>query len=297
MRRLQQMQVNSGTRTIINNAYNYDLVGNVLGIKNTAPVVNNTLGGSAEQNYQYDELYRLKTATGSYTGEFTQANYQLNMSYNNLHNITKKELIHTVNGQQKGYTLHYDYGNTEHPNAPNAITEVGKPEPRKYSYDGNGNPTNYSEFNSFRKMTWDEENRLMGINDNGKLHIYSYDANGERVIKSNGDSQNVTINGTNAATLNHFENYTAYVSPYFVVNKGKFTKHYFEGAGRVTSKIGEGTFKQPAKITAGGYNYGQLSALQQQAIDAYIASLGIPPGPITQQGIYASPQLTGQSLP
>ncbi|EKT4510937.1 hypothetical protein AAIP42_002673, partial [Flavobacterium psychrophilum] len=36
MRRLQQMQVNSGTRTIINNAYNYDLVGNVLGIKNTA---------------------------------------------------------------------------------------------------------------------------------------------------------------------------------------------------------------------------------------------------------------------
>ncbi|EOG6908255.1 hypothetical protein ACLH3U_002528, partial [Flavobacterium psychrophilum] len=70
-----------------------------------------------------------------------------------------------------------------------------------------------------------------------------YDANGERVIKSNGDSQNVTINGTNAATLNHFENYTAYVSPYFVVNKGKFTKHYFEGAGRVTSKIGEGTFK------------------------------------------------------
>ncbi|QRE04062.1 RHS repeat-associated core domain-containing protein [Flavobacterium psychrophilum] len=297
MRRLQQMQVNSGTRTIINNAYNYDLVGNVLGIKNTAPVVNNTLGGSAEQNYQYDELYRLKTATGSYTGEFTQANYQLNMSYNNLHNITKKELIHTVNGQQKGYTLHYDYGNTEHPNAPNAITEVGKPEPRKYSYDGNGNPTNYSEFNSFRKMTWDEENRLMGINDNGKLHIYSYDANGERVIKSNGDSQNVTINGTNAATLNHFENYTAYVSPYFVVNKGKFTKHYFEGAGRVTSKIGEGTFKQPAKITAGGYNYGQLSALQQQAIDAYIASLGIPPGPITQQGIYASPQLTGQPYP
>ncbi|WP_208526908.1 hypothetical protein, partial [Flavobacterium psychrophilum] len=79
MRRLQQMQVNSGTRTIINNAYNYDLVGNVLGIKNTAPVVNNTLGGSAEQNYQYDELYRLKTATGSYTDRITQANYQLNI--------------------------------------------------------------------------------------------------------------------------------------------------------------------------------------------------------------------------
>ncbi|WP_242653612.1 RHS repeat domain-containing protein, partial [Flavobacterium psychrophilum] len=32
-------------------------------------------------------------------------------------------------------------------------------------------------------------------------------------------------------------------------------------------------------------------------IDAYIASLGIPPGPITQQGIYASPQLTGQPYP
>ncbi|MGA9638687.1 SpvB/TcaC N-terminal domain-containing protein, partial [Flavobacterium sp.] len=37
MRRLQQMKVNSGTRVVMNNAYNYDLMGNVLGIKNSAP--------------------------------------------------------------------------------------------------------------------------------------------------------------------------------------------------------------------------------------------------------------------
>ncbi|MET2997106.1 hypothetical protein ABXT01_14465, partial [Flavobacterium columnare] len=66
LRRLQQLNVNSGNRAIINNTYTYDLVGNVLGIKNTVPVVANSLGGSSQQTYQYDDLYRLKNATGSY---------------------------------------------------------------------------------------------------------------------------------------------------------------------------------------------------------------------------------------
>ncbi|MGA9639302.1 hypothetical protein [Flavobacterium sp.] len=60
-------------------------------------------------------------------------------------------------------------------------------------------------------MTWDEENRLMGINDNGRIHLYSYDAGGERVIKSSGDSQNLVINGSSAANLVHSDDYTGYV--------------------------------------------------------------------------------------
>ena len=62
-------------------------------------------------------------------------------------------------------------------------------------------------------MTWDEENRLMGINDNGRIHQYTYDAGGERVIKSSGDSQNVAINGQTAATIVHTDDYTGYVNP------------------------------------------------------------------------------------
>lgn len=297
MRRLQQLQVKSGARQVMNNAYGYDLVGNVLSIKNTAPIVNNTLGGTASHEYQYDDFYRLKSAKASYQGEFTKASYELNMSYNKMHNITKKDLVHTVNNVQKGYVLDYNYDNELHPNAPNKIAEAGKAIPREYAYDGNGNPTSYTEDQNFRKMTWDEENRLMGINDNGRIHQYTYDAGGERVIKSSGDSQNVAINGQTAATIVHTDDYTGYVSPYFVISKGKFTKHYFEGAGRIVSKLGNGAFAQPLKITAGGVNYTKLTAEQQKAMDTYVRSLGLPPGPPTQQGIYATPEFTGDPYP
>lgn len=130
-----------------------------------------------------------------------------------MHNITKKDLVHTVNNEQKGYVLDYNYDNELHPNAPNKIAETGKTLPREYVYDGNGNPTGYTEEKSFRKMTWDEENRLSGINDNGRIHQFTYDASGERVIKSSGDSQNVAINGETAATIVHTDDYTGMFLP------------------------------------------------------------------------------------
>ncbi|WP_166923715.1 SpvB/TcaC N-terminal domain-containing protein [Flavobacterium poyangense] len=297
MRRLQQLQVKSGSRQVFNNSYSYDLEGNVLSIKNTAPIVNNTLGGTASHEYQYDDFYRLKNAKAIYKGEFTEARYELNMSYNKMHNITSKNLVHTLNNEQKGYVLDYNYDNELHPNAPSKIVEAGKSEPREYAYDGNGNPTSYSESQNFRKMTWDEENRLMGINDNGRIHQYTYDADGERVIKSSGDSQNIAINGQVAATIVHTDDYTGYVSPNFVISKGKFTKHYFEGTRRIVSKLGNGTFAQPLGITAGGVNYTKLTAEQQKAMDTYVKSLGVPPGPPTQQGIYATPEFTGDPYP
>jgi hypothetical protein len=82
-----------------------------------------------------------------------------------------------------------------------------------------------------------------------------------------------------------------------VISKGKFTKHYFEGAGRIVSKLGNGAFAQPLKITAGGVNYTKLSAEQQKALDNYVKSLGVPPGPPTQQGIYATPEFTADPYP
>jgi hypothetical protein len=61
------------------------------------------------------------------------------------------------------------------------------------------------------------------------------------------------------------------------------------------SKLGNGTFAQPLGITAGGVNYSKLTAEQQKAMDAYVKSLGVPPGPPTQQGIYATPEFTGDA--
>ena len=201
-------------------------------------------------------------------------------------------------GVQKGYTLDYSYNNPSHPHAPSEIMEMGKPKARTYQYDGNGNPLYYEESKSFRAMVWDEENRLRGINDNGKLHLYTYDHTGERALKSSGESSTVVTNGLTSAVITHMDDYTAYVNPYFVVQKGRFTKHYFEGSSRIVSKLGEGTFHHPNRgISAGGIDYIRQSAQMQEARDRYIKGSLTPPGPPTQHGIYASPEWTGQPYP
>ena len=94
------------------------------------------------------------------------------------------------------------------------------------------------------------------------------------------------------------DDYTAYVNPYFVVQKGKFTKHYFEGSSRIVSKLGEGTFvHKNTGIMAGGIDYIRQNAQMQEARDRYIKGSLTPPGPPTQHGIYASPEWTGQPYP
>ncbi|SZD74365.1 Cell wall-associated polypeptide CWBP200 [Candidatus Ornithobacterium hominis] len=267
-------------------------------MENQLPIIRNALGGASSYEYQYDNLNRLTRAKGNYTGELTSASYELKMSYNNLNSITKKELNHLSGGVQKGYTLDYSYNNPSHPHAPSEIMEMGKPKARTYQYDGNGNPLYYEESKSFRAMVWDEENRLRGINDNGKLHLYTYDHTGERAVKSSGESSTVVTNGLTSAVITHMDDYTAYVNPYFVVQKGRFTKHYFEGSSRIVSKLGEGTFHHNNRgISAGGIDYIRQNAQMQEARDNYIRGLKVPPGPPTQHGIYASPEWTGQPYP
>ena len=274
------------------------MVGNILKVENQLSIIRNALGGASSYEYQYDNLNRLTLAKGNYTGELTSASYELKMSYNNLNSITKKELNHLSGGVQKGYTLDYSYNNPAHPHAPSQIMEMGKPKARTYQYDGNGNPVYYEESKSFRAMVWDEENRLRGINDNGKLHLYTYDHTGERAVKSSGESSTVVTNGLTSAVITHMDDYTAYVNPYFVVQKGKFTKHYFEGSSRIVSKLGEGTFvHKNTGIMAGGIDYIRQNAQMQEARDNYIRGLKVPPGPPTQHGIYASPEWTGQPYP
>lgn len=303
MRRLEALISESQERRnkFQHNRYAYDLVGNILSVENAVNLPSSaigTLGGSSRYDYEYDELNRLIRAKGNYEGVGSRANYSLKMSYNSLNSIIKKELTHQINGVDKGYTLNYEYNNKKHPHAPSSIAEIGKPKARSYEYDGNGNPVYYDEFKSFRSMLWDEENRLRGINDNGRLHLYTYDHTGERALKSSAESSMAVINGASVASITHTDDYTAYISPYFVVNKGKFTKHFFEGGSRIVSKLGEGTFiHKNTGITAGGVDYLALSAKMQEARDKYIKGLKVPPGPPTQHGIYASPEWTGEPYP
>ena len=85
-RRLQNLTVNSGGNTIMDNAYTYDAVSNVLSVVNGASVPQSgKAGGQMAHTYTYDALYRLVSATGTYTGADNKtASYTLAMGYDNM---------------------------------------------------------------------------------------------------------------------------------------------------------------------------------------------------------------------
>ncbi len=288
-RRLQLLQATAaGGNRMLNNTYHYDAVSNITGIINNSPPQKGKLGGNANQKYIYDNLYRLISATGRYEGIKDTATYGLEMQYDNLSNILNKKLSNR--DTSKNYQHTYLYAGA----APHQPTQIGN---KKGRYDLNGNLTAFGSAEYF----WDEENRLMAVLDSGLLSEYTYDAAGERVIKSSGGLQGTWLNGAPAGTINHHDNYTVYVSPYLVCRKSSFTKHIYMEDERIVSKIGTGSFTNisfpQSALTAGGVNYIQRAAQLKQDRVSYYATLGVSPGPPIQKLFYAEPQNSGIAAP
>ncbi|MGG9972492.1 SpvB/TcaC N-terminal domain-containing protein [Ferruginibacter sp. SUN002] len=246
-RRLTTLQsFTHGTVPIMNNTYAYDFVSNILGIENNVQAQAPKLGGYAKQEYKYDNLYRLIEAGGIYKGFGITTGYSLSVGYDDLYNIVSKEMKDSL--PRRRYNQLYIYGGT----APHQATQVGD---NKYSYDLNGNLLGDSVSENF----WDEENRLMGVIKNGVLSRYTYDAKGERVIKSSGGVQGLWINGAPAGGVKHYDNFTAYVSPYLVYRKSGFSKHYYIENQRIITRLGNGEFINSSfpvtGLSAGGVDY------------------------------------------
>ena len=112
---------------------------------------------------------------------------------------------------------------------------------RRYTYSASGNPLTIEGGDVNRTLTWDAENRLRRISDSrsGQLHLYTYNHLGERALKRYGKAQTMAVNDKDAgALLDTKDNYSAYVSPYFVRHNNRYTKHYYAGAMRIASKMG-----------------------------------------------------------
>ena len=271
-RRLQNLTVNSGGNTIMDNAYTYDAVSNVLSVVNGASVPQSgKAGGQMAHAYTYDALYRLVSATGTYTGADNKtASYTLAMGYDNMHRITSKRQILTQNNVQfngtlnAGYDLSYTYGtetgkkfqlanvkdvNYRTEETPSESENVNNN--HAYEYDANGNLVYVNtsrtkkdgmadEKTAERKLKWDEENRLLASDDNGFVTNYWYDADGERTVKTSGESDQVYVNSEFAGGRTNTAKFSLYVSPYLVANQGgRYTKHIYIGSQRVVSKIGD----------------------------------------------------------
>ena len=240
-----------------------------------------TIGGGVSHEYTYDAWNRLVKASGTFGGaDGKSAKYNLFMAYDELYNVTSKKLeVVQTNLQfpgtlKAGHTLKYQYDREnndpfrllsvsaseyrvaveegEDPEAP--VDEDKKVKTRsEYAFDANGNQSQVATGKeakegveelpqaNLRQLHWDEENRLLAINDNGHVSSYFYDANGERTVKMSAGMEDLFINGSRPIGKMEFDaKFVAYVSPYLVLkNGGEYTKHIYAGKERIASKIGD----------------------------------------------------------
>ena len=316
-RRLQNLTVNSGGNTIMDNDYTFDAVSNVLSVANNASLpASGNAGGRMSHAYTYDGLYRLVSATGTYTGaDSKSASYTLAMGYDNMHRIKSKSQHLTQDNVQfngtlnVGYDLSYTYGTeagkkfqlasvkdvnyrTEETPGDNNIENN-----HVYLYDKNGNlvyvntgrmmKDGHNEVGTReRKLIWDEENRLLAVDDNGFVSNYWYDADGERTVKTSGESDQVYVNGVFSGGSTNTAKFSLYVSPYLVANQGgRYTKHIYAGSQRIVSKVGDFASygSDPRRIEYAGANTDGLSvnykakyAAQQQVIKDNYKTFDVP---------------------
>jgi RHS repeat-associated protein len=205
--------------------FSYDNVGNILGEANAVSVpAPSQMGGPTAQTFNYDSLYRLTSASGTYQfAPDKTRQYSLNMSYDSIDNIlskTQTDAITQPSGtsipqKKTSYAFTYLYQGAQ----PNAPTHIGI---RTYTYDANGNQTGWDDDKNGTRRTiiWDEENRIQAIYDNGHKTSYLYDDTGNRILKYGPHGQ------------------TAYVNPFFTIrNREIGTKHIWIGTTRVVSKL------------------------------------------------------------
>ena len=295
--RLQNAKLTIEGQTVMDNKYRYDAVDNILGITNTADPTSLTklnrakLGGRSSHTYEYDELNRLIHANG----KAKRASYDMVMSFGRMSEpLTKVQKVDSTT-TAKSYNFAYKYEDSNHPTAP---TQIGHDH---YTYDANGNPTlvTNDSTNTTREMYWDEDNRLMVLSDNGKTSRYTYNATGERIMKSYGTMEGVYINGApQGITFHETDNFTLYPASILSVNKNRFTKHYFIGDKRIASRIGTGLFnnvygRNGSYVTAGQQDYAERMNQIQTQKEAYYKKVGVAPGVPTEKGAYGDPENTG----
>jgi len=223
-RNLLQLQTTGAGRSLQNLGYQYDLTGTLLALRNDVPVPSPSLsGGPTSQTFQYDGLAQLVAAQGTYqTAPNETSSYSLTLAYDEAGDTVAKDQLHqTGNGgstrteTKTSYDWAYAYGSRP----PHAPSRVGS---RTFQYDLDGNQLGWTEDGNGtrRTLTWDEENRLASVADNGRTTRFLYGADGLRTNKAGQGGE------------------TIYVNPWFTVRNGTITsKHVFADGVRLATKV------------------------------------------------------------
>ena len=159
--------------------------------------------------YTYDALYRLASATGTYAGADSKtASYRLEMGYDNMYRIVSKKQHLTQQGVQFDGTLHVGY---------DLAYTYGKTEGKKFQL---------AEVKDANYRTEENPDSVAKIDNN---HTYTYDADGERTVKTSGEGEQLYVNSECAGGRTSTTKFSLYVSPYLVANQGgRYTKHIYD---------------------------------------------------------------------
>lgn len=224
-RRLQRQMIAAPDRAIQDLNYTYDAVGNVLALSNDAPVpLTDLMGGTSQQEFVYDDLYRLVSAEGAYDFAPRKVRrYTYALEYDILGNIrNKSQTDHIFNNpnSKKGieqmkttYDYNYDFGATPH-----QPTHIGH---QTYTYDANGNFTGWTDDDSGqnRTVTWDAEDRVTSVADQGATTRYTYDDEDRLAIERGPQGE------------------TSFVNRFYTVRNGTVAwKHFWAGPERIATK-------------------------------------------------------------
>ncbi len=180
-------------------------------------------------------------------------------AYRTTYDLTYEE-YNTAEYNVAGYSYTQPHAVRQITDKPEAAGTGNDVKTKLYDYDANGNLTHITQktgesqtIEKLRTNLWDEENRLRAVDITPDaegvrpIAIYTYDAGGERTLKHSNTSVSIYLNGKMVADTIQTDA-TLYPSGMLVAKLGNngseeeqtlaYTKHYYAGTQRVSSKIG-----------------------------------------------------------
>lgn len=292
---------------LLRNSYKYDYLGNITELKNSAGIYNE-FGGNYVFNYKYDQMNRLASSDGSFTGNpniyfgTTVSDFEMTMGYNKAGGIEEKNQKHNQDGGVNDFNT---YDNVYHyiagTHKVETIENLNNGKYEKFEYDYNGNMTGYDKYGEVDRLFWDELDRLKATNKDsqGIFQYYVYGDKDERVIKYNLEqSAQLYQNGQmiDPGTI-QIKNFKIYPNVYHVENSDKMlTKHYFAGTERVASRIVDFDFPTMRQASAssvpGNKSKGENKGtdlklyLKKAGIDFEQMKIELAKGPQLQADVY-----------
>lgn len=238
----------------------YDNLYNITSKKLTMSQTNLQFAGKLSAGHEFS--YNYSTDNPMQLASVETKQYNVDGEIENVDEALAKNL-HTQNYEfdKNGNMISVSVAKKEEPKP-----ETENPEEQQASEDGK---------DVLKSFLWDEENRLLAVNNNGSVSCYFYDAAGERTVKLTSESEMVHVNGKKVGGSDAVTKFTAYVSPYFVVsNGGAYTKHIYAASQRIASKLGneDGFGADPRRVEQAGGK--KISDIQKDNIGARFSELG-----------------------